>query len=260
MTRLVLMSDLHFGMHRAALLPDLLARVNGAGADLVLIAGDLTHRGRIPQFQEAAAFLAALHAPWIAVPGNHDVPLFELWLRFSRPFRNWRGQVTRDLAPWTDAGAVRVVGINSVDPMAWQRGLIGRRTLDRALDRIDAARPTVVMLHHPLQQLPQVDKEPMRGAPRALAALQDAGAWISFSGHLHIWQAAAFAGRPLLQIQAGTALCDRIGDGQNEFAVLDLNGTDLTVTRHISPMTGPAVFTDIVEERFTRASGVWQPV
>ncbi|MDO5706868.1 MAG: metallophosphoesterase, partial [Paracoccus sp. (in: a-proteobacteria)] len=260
MTRLVLLSDLHFGMHRTALTTPLLAAVNGARPDLVVIAGDVTHRGRTSQFAQAVAFLAKISAPWIAVPGNHDVPLYNLIARLRRPHRNWQRWINADLAPLRDTGRVRVIGANSVDPMAWQRGRITPAATRRITGALSGDLTDLVVLHHPLEQLPQVDKELMQGAPAALAAFQDAGAQIAVTGHLHVWQADAFAGRPLLQIQMGTALCHRIDDRQNEFAILDLDGDDLTITRRISPMTGPPEFTRTVIEQFSRAGGIWRRV
>ncbi|MDO5612965.1 MAG: metallophosphoesterase [Paracoccus sp. (in: a-proteobacteria)] len=260
MTRLVLLSDLHFGMHRAALVPALLAQVNDARPDLIVVAGDVTHRGRSAQFEQARRFLDGLAAPLVVVAGNHDVPLYRLLSRLARPYRNWRRYMGGDLSPLRDAGRLRVIGVNSVDPLAWQRGQITTAARERAVAALSPDLTNIVMLHHPLEQLPQVDKQLARGAPEALAALQQAGAQIVISGHLHIWQAAAFEGRPLLQIQAGTALCDRPGDRQNEFAILDLDGDALTITRRISPMSGPAEFTETVIQGFDRSGGVWRRV
>lgn len=71
MTRILHLSDLHFGLERQPLVDPLLDRINGARADLVVVTGDLTHRGRSAQFAQAAAFLRRIEAPLLAVPGNH---------------------------------------------------------------------------------------------------------------------------------------------------------------------------------------------
>ena len=147
MTRLVVLSDLHFGMHRAALVPDLVARINSAAAELVIIAGDLTHRGRAPQFDEAMAFISAIEAPWMAVPGNHDVPLFDILARLSRPYRLWRSKVGPDLLPIREGGAARVIGVNSVDPRAWQRGLFRARTRRAVLGAMAKGAPNICLLY-----------------------------------------------------------------------------------------------------------------
>ena len=87
MTRILHLSDLHFGLERAALVQPLLDLVNAARADLVVVSGDLTHRARSAQFAQAAAFLRRIEAPLIAVPGNHDIPLYKLSDRLMRPYR-----------------------------------------------------------------------------------------------------------------------------------------------------------------------------
>ena len=83
MTRIAHISDLHFGRTDVELLNPLLAAVNGARPDLVAVTGDFTQRARVSQYREARAFLDRLEAPWMAVPGNHDVSLDNLWMRFK---------------------------------------------------------------------------------------------------------------------------------------------------------------------------------
>lgn len=261
MTRLVHLSDLHFGFHRAELAAPLLDLVNAARPDLVVVTGDLTHRGRSHQFAAAAAFLRQIEAPQIAVPGNHDIPLYRLTSRMMQPYRRYRAAVADNLEPVGHVGQVRVQGINSVDPMAWQRGVITAAQMRRVVENIDPACTNVAALHHPMQQRPQIDKALMRGGREALALFDLKGIDIVLTGHLHIWSAGAFLGpdgRGVLQIQAGTALCAREGDRQNEFAVLDLNGPDLVIQRHIAPMDEPG-FRPPQEIRFTHTGRNWHP-
>lgn len=239
MTRVLHLSDLHFGFHRASLVGPLLDRVNAARADLVVVTGDLTHRGRPEQFEEAASFLASITAPLMAVPGNHDVPLYNIPVRFLRPFADYDEHVSPDRAPTGAAGWARVHGVNSVDPFAWQRGVVHRDDIDRVTASLDAQAVNIVALHHPLQQMPEVDKELARRAPEALTRFEEAGVRVVLSGHLHLWFAGELLalGHPhVLQVQAGTALCDRLDDRQNEFAVLDIDGDNLRIERHIAPM------------------------
>ena len=265
MTRLLILSDLHFGLDRTALIEPLLAGVNAAAADLVILSGDLTQRGRSEEYARARAFIDRLEAPWMAVPGNHDVPLFHLLRRLIRPYRNWYGFVTRDMMPVHDTGTVRVIGVNTVDPLAWQRGLIEPATIERVTRALGRDRMNVVVLHHPLEQHPGVNKELMRGAPEALRQLTEAGADVAITGHIHVWQLDHFLdlprGRPLMQIQTGTALCRREEDRQNEYVVLDIAGDAITISRHIAPMNQPeAAFGPPHVRRYSRADGLWQPV
>ncbi|UXU75511.1 MULTISPECIES: metallophosphoesterase family protein [unclassified Paracoccus (in: a-proteobacteria)] len=261
MTRILHLSDLHFGYERAALEAALLDRVNAAGADLVVVTGDLTHRGRSAQFIQAAAFLRRIEAPLIAVPGNHDIPLFKLMDRMLTPYVRWKRHIAPELEPTGHVGTVRVQGVNSVDPLAWQRGIITREQVARVVAGLEAGCINIVALHHPMQQGPQVDKALMQGATTALGRFEAEGVHLVLSGHLHRWSLGAFLGpqgRPLLQLQAGTALCARPGDLQNEFCVLDCDGSDLRVIRHVAPMDEPG-FRPPQELRFSRRNGLWQP-
>ncbi|WP_295045954.1 metallophosphoesterase [uncultured Paracoccus sp.] len=260
MTRIAHLSDLHFGFHRAELVDPLLDRLNDARADLVVVTGDVTHRARRDQYARAADFLARIRAPLMVVPGNHDVPLYNLPVRLLAPWRGFRRAVGRDLTPSRRAGPVTVLGLNSVDPFAVQRGVIRNVEIRRLEQGVDPQATTIVALHHPLEHLAQVDKTPTRRAPRALARLEAAGAQIVLSGHLHVWATGAMLDQTahpgVLQIQAGTALCARQSDLQNEFAVLDLDGPLLTIARHVAPM-GEADFQVPQYEWFSRDSGRW---
>ena len=87
MRTLVHLSDLHFGRVDAALLEPLIENVQPAKPDVVVVSGDLTQRARTAQFRDAAAFLARLPSPQVVVPGNHDVPLYNVLARFLTPLR-----------------------------------------------------------------------------------------------------------------------------------------------------------------------------
>jgi Icc-related predicted phosphoesterase len=67
--RIAALADLHFGSP-AAVRPDL--GVVAAGADVLLIGGDLTDHGSIEEAEGLAKELSKVHVPMIAVLGNHD--------------------------------------------------------------------------------------------------------------------------------------------------------------------------------------------
>jgi len=88
-TRILHLSDLHFGAREDAAIRDAIgAFVAQSQPDLIVATGDLTHRGRGAQHDQAAAFLRGLGAPVVAVPGNNDIPL-ALPARFTQPWRQF---------------------------------------------------------------------------------------------------------------------------------------------------------------------------
>ncbi|WP_095588922.1 metallophosphoesterase family protein [Actibacterium ureilyticum] len=262
MTRIVHLSDLHFGRDRPELYQPLLQAVNGAGADLVVLSGDLTQRARPAQFRAAQGFLAALNAPSLVVPGNHDVPLYNLALRLLTPFRRYRRAISHDLFPVRRLPGVLVIGINTVDPYRWQRGRIRRATLDRvcALAAADPAETVVVVAHHPFEDVPDSGKRLMRGAQRAVDRMAASGVGLVLSGHLHSWRAGHFieshGGRRMLQIHAGTGLSSRLRAEPNDFARIDISGDDMCLERWAYDDAAGG-FTPILHKRYRSDGAEW---
>ncbi|CAM3077580.1 metallophosphoesterase [Paracoccus nototheniae] len=263
MTRIVHLTDLHFGFHRQAMVEPLLERIDALRPDLVVVGGDLTHRGLPGQLAQARAFLDRIAAPVMCMPGNHDVPLWNPVARTFWPFAGYRRLFGPSLTPVGRAGDVRVMAINSADPYSWQRGKIRAGEISRVIGHVDPIGTNIAALHHPLQQLPRVDKALARRATEALSRMEAAGVQVVLSGHLHRWavdELLATGRHPrVLQIQTGTALCARLTDRQNEFALLDIEGADLRLERHMAPMQAMA-FDPPQVGQYSRASGVWRRV
>lgn len=225
MKRVLHLSDLHYGKDNPDLEEPLLEVIDQLAPDLVAISGDFTQRARRHQFARAQAFLDRLTVPWLAVPGNHDTPLDNLWVRLMKPWKRYRRAIHSNLEPVHEDDGMVVVGVNTVNRFAWQRGKISDRRVTRACkafgERDDRAR--LVMLHHPLQHGPDVDKRLMEGADAALKAFAECGAQIVLSGHLHNTLIAPFRAWPqLLFVQAGTCLSSRVRGEANMFNLLDL--------------------------------------
>ncbi|CAN5723112.1 metallophosphoesterase [soil metagenome] len=263
MRRIAHLSDLHFGRTRPELLEPMIAAVNGASVDLIALSGDLTQRARDHQFREARAFIDRLEAPCLVVPGNHDVPLDNPLLRFLAPWRRYRRWIGADLEPVHADEAMVVVGINTADPMAWQRGRVRSGSLRRACAEFAQAdgRMLVVVAHHPFEHLPEETKEPMPGAAEALERLAGCGAHIVLSGHLHSWRAAPFSlprgRRGILQVQAGTGLSTRLRREENDFNLLRIESGEVVIERFV-PDPATHHFTRTANLRFRRGPSGWE--
>lgn len=241
MRRLVHLSDLHFGRERPDLIGPLLEAIATLAPDLVAVSGDMTQRARSAEFQAARAFLDAVPAPVLVVPGNHDVPLHLPIRRMIAPWEGWRRWIGPDLEPVHEDAAMTVVGVNTVDPLSWQTGRLSRRRLARACERLGASpgpRLRVVVAHHPLVHPEGSNKSPIPGAAAALRRLTGCGADLILSGHLHAWHVGPFAEQEddgsAIQLHAGTGLSTRVRGEPNDFNLVELRADRIAVTRHVA--------------------------
>ncbi len=258
--RVIHLSDLHFGRTSPALLEPLLAEVAALHPDLVVISGDLTQRARDWQFAEAAAFIARLPAPVLCVPGNHDTPLDNLFLRMLKPWGRYRRHINTDLEPAFRDDLLAVVGANTVNRFVWQQGRFSSRMLARVLAAFrDAGRRTrIVVVHHPLEHRDGNDKSLTRGAARALAALSGAGTDIVLSGHIHTTHVGPFTTAPgLLFVQAGTGLSTRLRHEENAFNVLDIAPGRIAIRSILAGEDSRFRLNATAE--FIRQDGTWVP-
>ncbi|PYF08111.1 3',5'-cyclic AMP phosphodiesterase CpdA [Rhodobacter viridis] len=264
MIRLLHLSDLHFGRTHPELIAPLVAAVQRLAPDLVLLSGDITQRAREAQFRQAQAFLDRIERPWLAVPGNHDIPLDRPVLRFLRPFGGYRAAICDDLYPVRELPGVTVLGFNTATPRHWQAGRIRRggfaTLLARVRKAVQAGRQVVVVAHHPFTQPDDSDKTLLAGAADALEAMAEAGVGMLCTGHLHLWRTQPFVTREgaarVLQLQVGTGLSTRERGEPNDFGVIDLAPDRAEITR-FTP-AGVVGFARAGRVVFARADGLWR--
>jgi 3',5'-cyclic AMP phosphodiesterase CpdA len=187
-TKLIHVSDLHVGAREErSVEPALRALVERLRPELIVVTGDLTHRGRPDQHERAAAFLQALGPAVLAVPGNHDVP-YTVPARFSRPWREFEAR-WGSTEPVFSSSGLHVVGLNSARPWRHQSGGLDAAALERAAGRLAQASDgalRVACLHHHLTGAPwRSRKRPVARRGHVLGALVDAGAELVLSGHIH---------------------------------------------------------------------------
>jgi 3',5'-cyclic AMP phosphodiesterase CpdA len=195
--------------------------------DLVVVSGDLTQRARPEEFQEAREFLDWLPKPQIVVPGNHDVPLYNVYGRFVQQFDRYRRYISEDLQPMYLDEEISVLGVNTARALTWKGGRINDRQIAHLHARL-CSMPVnvikVVVTHHPFD-LPESfsDANLVGRARMAMRRLADCGADLLLAGHFHVSHIGSTAGRYRISghsavvVQAGTATSSRGRGEYNSF-------------------------------------------
>ncbi|MDE2301903.1 MAG: metallophosphoesterase [Sphingomonadales bacterium] len=209
-------SDLHFGAEDREALDWFADEVARERPDGIVCTGDITMRARHREFAAATHWLAALAAPVMVLPGNHDMPYFNLVERFTRPYARYRrlhASNHRDLA----LHGVAVIGLKTIARaqwrLNWSKGRVSSVDLGATLDALGAASAPMrlVACHHPLTGANGAAGGSTHGGTAALAALAAAGADAVLSGHVHdpFDLVVDAGGRPIRLIGAGT-LSERV--------------------------------------------------
>jgi 3',5'-cyclic AMP phosphodiesterase CpdA len=225
MIRLFHVSDLHFGREDKAALAWFAQTVEAERPDAVICTGDLTQRAKREEFAAATQYFEQLPVPVTIEPGNHDLPYFNPFERFVRPYRRY-GRLEKLIERPLDIKNVVVVPLKTTARFQWRHnwswGVVGRRALAKTLALLESVEPDHVKLiacHHPL-----VDKEGLHSSGKtirgreALVALAQAGAHAVLSGHVHdpFDIDVEIGGRVIRKIGAGT-LSERVRDSAPSF-------------------------------------------
>jgi 3',5'-cyclic AMP phosphodiesterase CpdA len=243
MRKIVHLSDLHFGRIDARVVEPLAEAVNKVAPSLVVVSGDLTQRARARQFQEARAFLDRLPRPQVVVPGNHDVPLYDVLSRFARPLEKFRRYISEDVEPVYEDEEMIVAGLNTARSLTRKYGRVNERQVASLRERLCNYREDVmkvVVTHHPFDLPPGADEREIVGrAGMAMEALAACGADLLLAGHLHIGHTGHTAerykirGHSALVVQAGTATSTRGRGEANSFNVIRLKHPHIQVERRL---------------------------
>lgn len=263
---IVHLSDIHFGRVHLNLVEPLIRSVNQLKPDVVAISGDLTQRARTYQFKEARAFLDTLPEPQIVVPGNHDVPLHNLFTRFFQPLVKYRRYISEDLQPFFADDEIAIVGVNTARSFTFKGGRVNQTQLDSVREKLCPLPDEItkaIVTHHPFD-LPEGHNEgDLVGRSRmAMEVLANCGADLFLAGHLHVSHTGHTAkrynikGHSALVVSAGTAASTRGRGEANSFNVLFVQHPEIRVERlHWQPDAGQ--FSVAMTEHFRHTPDGW---
>ncbi len=234
--RLFHLSDIHFGLEDRAALAWAECCIAAEAPDVVAITGDLTMRARHHEFAAACAWIGALRRPATVEVGNHDLPYFNLFERFTDPYRRFRhieALIEREIA----LPGIAIVPLKSTARAQfrfdWSKGWVSPAALARtlaAIDALPAGTRAVVAVHHPLVETDPAGRTLTRGGDAALEELAKRRVLAVLSGHIHdpfdIIKQTRFGA--VRMIGAGT-LSRRIRSTPPSFNVLTIDGDRLAV-------------------------------
>ncbi|HEY8357865.1 MAG TPA: metallophosphoesterase, partial [Ramlibacter sp.] len=191
MTVLLHISDTHFGTEEAPVVAALVKLAHHEKPDAVILSGDITQRAGSAQFAAARAFCDSLGvAHLLTLPGNHDIPLYNVAARLFRPYARYSAAFGDDLEPELEFGDVLVVGVNTTRPHRHKDGAVSARQVNRVVKRMHAARREqlrLVVTHQPACVMrPEDEKDRLHGGEVAVQSWARAGADLVLGGHIHL--------------------------------------------------------------------------
>jgi Icc-related predicted phosphoesterase len=183
------------------------ADANRRDVDAVVVAGDLTKDGAPAEYNLADEVLAGLEAPFVAIPGNHDVPK-PRWDPYDAPDREaFARRYASGHLPFVErVGGVDLVGLDSAsnadgslgDTHEGEVGPDQRAWLDSVLPDLETP---VVAVHHGVSHpsthaegFPDSDLYQVGDADAVAALLARHDVPLTLSGHLHWPGVAPLAG------------------------------------------------------------------
>ena len=267
MRKIVHISDVHFGRIDYAVADRLIEKIAEIAPDLTVVSGDLTQRAKSAQFIEARAFLDKLPAPQIVVPGNHDIPLHNVYNRFLNPLEKYKKYITDDLQPFYADAEIAVIGINTARSLTIKGGRVNAgqiAAIQHRMCELDDKILKIIVTHHPFDLPEGHDEDDIVGRARlVMEGLADCGADLFLAGHIHVSHIGSTAERyrldrqrSALVVQAGTATSTRGRGEANSFNLIEFEYPRLTVKRFecVAPEKG---FFEAAADRFEQTAKGW---
>jgi 3',5'-cyclic AMP phosphodiesterase CpdA len=218
---LLQISDPHFGTEQPAVVEALLRLSEEVRPAVLVVSGDITQRARRAQFEAARDFVSRLAPPAVvAIPGNHDIPLFNLPARMFHPYAGFERAFGTNLEPEWQSDEVMVIAVNTTRPARHKDGEVSREQILRVSKRLATATAhqlRIVVTHQPVHVIRGSEiHNRLHGHAEAIPAWSNAGADVIMGGHIHLpYVAPLHEHYPELHrrcwvVQAGTAVSTRV--------------------------------------------------
>lgn len=281
MTRLVHVSDLHFGRpavaERLNALKEFIAEL---GPDGVAVSGDLTQRCTNREFRMARGYLDSIGeiAPFVVIPGNHDIR----WLgavarnlgfagllrKHAHDFKysRYTRHISEELSPSLEVPGAVIAGLNTAHGIT--RGSLTRRFRDlgvighvrksdienvrMAFEGADPDAARIVMIHHNPIKGATSGRHGLANTEQALHAFANLGAELILCGHDH-QEAVHTVERGAHGIVVSTAgtISNRLRPGKaSSFNLVDIEDRSLRITAY--SWQNPEGFVPSEERSFPR--------
>lgn len=224
------LSDLHFNKIDPRKAVAVVEAARTLAPDLVVVSGDLTQRARPRQFLAARRFLDQLPQPQLVVPGNHDIPTWNVWDRVMEPMTHYRQYISADLEPFYSDPELMVVGVNTTRVLTSKYGRINQLQIQAVAEHLrqaGSAATKMVVAHHPFDVPANDNQKDLVGrSALAMDTFARCGVDVLLGGHLHraningTAQRYQIYGHSALVVQAGTAISGRLRGEANSWNLL----------------------------------------
>lgn len=235
MKRILHLSDLHFKHTDPRKVAALLAWTRQEKVDYVVVSGDLTQRARPEEFDQARRFLDSIPVPRLVVPGNHDIPLYDVFTRLTDPYRLYRERFNPEIEPLIEDGSLAILGVSTSRPHTIQSGAIPeakRGEIEARLAHVPRDRLRIWVAHHPVRTSPSRPAS-SKWIHLDAAEIDSLPVDLILSGHLHLGGVELLGSRGVLSVLAGTAVSVRERGEVNSFNRILWNGSELSIERFL---------------------------
>ncbi len=259
MTKIVHLSDLHFGTHTNEIYEALIRVLNIIEPDLVVVSGDFTQNAYHAEFEQAQQFLASINHPILCVPGNHDIIGRNVLERFTDPYRRYKTYIAPELCPIYETDRLVVAGLNSARRMVphwnWANGALSRKQRQE-LEKLLALKGNkwlIVTFHHPVHKADQLPIDVVVfGGHKMMKCLRGLAVDLVLTGHVHHAALDSFGDEKhkTVYLSASTALSERRRTQSNGFNLITLHENEMHIDMYAYKEGGFVANEQYVQKRY----------